>query len=446
MSSSPSGTSRAPKAARLAAALLAAALCCLRGPAAGPAAAAEVWIDVTKAAAKKVALALPPVASPEGPDEKLLREVLENDLLMSGYFRLLPLSQAQLRQAEKERPGGEVDHAAWAGWGAELVLAVDTAQRDGKLVLRAGLHDVGARSRLLAREDRDAASEAVRLAHALADAVITTLTGIPSLAFTRIAAAHSENGEAKRIVVMDYDGRSFRHVSPRGTLALYPAWHPDGERLSYVTYRQGRPEIVTHNIRSGQVRSQAFFPGLNAFPAISPDGKQMLLALSRDGNPEIYRMALDGSELRRLTFSQAVEASPAWSPGQDQIALVSDQGGSPQVYVVGASGGRMRRVSYSGGYATSPDWSPDGRRIVFTAMVEGTFQLFLLDPATGAQGQITFDAEHKENPSWAPDSRHLVYSQGRSANYRLYILDTVSGERTLLTRQKGSFTAPAWSR
>jgi TolB protein len=105
----------------------------------------------------------------------------------------------------------------------------------------------------------------------------------------------------------------------------------------------------------------------------------------------------------------------------------------------------MRRVSFVGNYATSPDWSPRGNRIVFTALVEGTFQLFLLDPATGDQEQLTSDAEHKENPSFAPDGRHVVCSVGRGSSYRLVVYDTVSGERFPVTREKGSFTSPAWS-
>jgi TolB protein len=428
---------------RSTATLLTAAL--LVGGFAGAARAAEVWLDVSKTAEKKIVLALAPPAGRAGTDEATLRQVLEADLAATGYFRLLPAQGPALQLAEKERGAAQPDFAAWAGLGAELLLRLDPQQRDGRLVLRAALLDVGARSQLLAREESDAPAEAVHLAHRLADAVVRALTGRPSIALTRIAATWSRAGGVKRVAIMDYDGRNLRAVSPEGTLALYPAWFPDGTRVAYVTYRQGRPEIVAQNLSTGQVRSLAFFPGLNASPAISPDGQQMLLVLSRDGNPEVYRMAVDGSELKRLTFTPAVETSPAWSPDGTQIALVSDQGGGPQIHLLGANGGRMRRVSYVGNYATSPDWSPRGDRIVFTALIEGTFQLVLLDPATGNQEQLTFDAEHKENPSFAPDGRHIVFSLGRGNTYTLAVVDIVTGERSIVTREKGSFTSPAWS-
>lgn len=413
--------------------------------AATPARAAEVWIDVSKTSDRKIVLALPPLAAHEGPDETTLRQTLESDLGVTGYFRLLPLTGAHLARVEKERGAAETDLAAWAGSGAELLLRADVVRKDGRLVLRATLFDVGARSQLLTREESGAPAEAPRLAHRLSDAVVRALTGGPGLALTRIAATWSSGTSLKRLVIMDYDGRNQRPLSEDGVLALYPAWFPDGTRVAYVTYRKGRPEIVAQNVTTGQVRSLAFFPGLNASPAISPDGRHMLLVLSRDGNPEIYRMAVDGSELKRMTSTSAVETSPVWSPDGAQIALVSDQGGGPQIHLLGANGGRMRRVSYVGNYATSPDWSPRGDRIVFTALIEKTFQLVLLDPATGDQQQLTFDAEHKENPSFAPNGRHVVYSEGRGKAYRLVLIDTVTGERTKVSREKGSYTSPAWS-
>jgi Tol biopolymer transport system component len=155
-------------------------LCALVFFAATPARASEVWLDVSKAADRKIVLALPPPAANEGPDELTLRQTLENDLVVTGYFRVLPLAGPSLAQAEKERGSTQTDHAAWAAYGAELVLRVDVARQAGRLVLRAVLFDVGARVQLLAREESDAPAEAPRLAHRLSDAVLRALTGAPA--------------------------------------------------------------------------------------------------------------------------------------------------------------------------------------------------------------------------------------------------------------------------
>jgi len=68
-----------------------------------------------------------------------------------------------------------------------------------------------------------------------------------------------------------------------------------------------------------------------------------------------------------------------------------------------------------------------------------------INDASPPSVQLTFDAEHKENPAFAPNGRHVVYSQGRGSAYRLVIIDTLTGERSRVSRDKGSFTSPAWS-
>ena len=263
--------------------------------AAAPARAAEVWLDVSKAAERKIVLALPPLAAREGADEATLRQILENDLAMTGYFRLLPLDGPQLAQAEKERGAAQPDPTPGRRSAPNCCCAPTSSARRPARAARRAVRCRRA-GQLLSREESDAPTEAPRLAHRLADAVVRALTGGPGIALTRIATTWRTAPSPKRVVVMDYDGRNQRPISPEGVLALYPAWFPDGSRVAYVTYRQGRPEIVAQNVTTGQVRSLAFFPGLNASPAISPDGRQMLMVLSRDGNPEVYRMAVDGSE------------------------------------------------------------------------------------------------------------------------------------------------------
>jgi TolB protein len=411
---------------------------------AAAAAAPKVYVDITKEEDRTIAIAVAPLATTEGVLEKEMRDVLENDLRLAGYFRLVPIAKLHRDLFRIETESGRINFDSWLAWGTELLLRTSVREEGGRIVLEGLLWDCSRRDKLFGREYRGKPGQEARVVHTLVEDIVKTLTGERGISLTRIAFSISDGGP-KRIAVADYDGRNMKIISPAGTLALYPEWFPDGKRLSYVTYRHGRTEIVTHDLQSGRVRSLAFFPGMNAFPAVSPDGKTVLMALSRDGNPEIYRMAVNASTLKRLTFTKAVEASPDWSGDGRRITFVSDRTGSPQLYVAGAQGGSARRISYTGRYSSSPDWSPKGPEIVFTSMIGGTFQLFLVNTETGEQLQLTTDSGNKEDPTWAPDGRHVIFSRGRGSNYRLEVMDVRTGERIALKMKKGSFSSPSWS-
>ncbi|MBK9055699.1 MAG: PD40 domain-containing protein [Chloroflexi bacterium] len=49
-------------------------------------------------------------------------------------------------------------------------------------------------------------------------------------------------------------------------------------------------------------------------PAWSPDGQRIVFVSERDGNAELYVMNADGSNLIRLTYTAAAEQSPDWTP------------------------------------------------------------------------------------------------------------------------------------
>jgi len=50
------------------------------------------------------------------------------------------------------------------------------------------------------------------------------------------------------------------------------------------------------------------------FPAWSPDGTRITFHSNRDGNVEIYVMNADGSNVMNLTNNSADDTIPAWYP------------------------------------------------------------------------------------------------------------------------------------
>jgi len=88
-------------------------------------------------------------------------------------------------------------------------------------------------------------------------------------------------------------------------------------------------------------------------PALSPDGQRVAFMSDRDGNWEIYVINSDGSGLRRLTDNAAQDGLPVWSPDGRAIAFVSDRDEGWAVWVTLANGQGQRQLFAMEG-------SPDG--------------------------------------------------------------------------------------
>jgi tetratricopeptide (TPR) repeat protein/predicted Ser/Thr protein kinase len=128
---------------------------------------------------------------------------------------------------------------------------------------------------------------------------------------------------------------------------LAPSWSPDG-RILYSGCAGDQCGILVMNA-DGTDPKQAAAGGMEANPEASPDGQRVAFMSLRDGNWEIYVANLDGSGLRRLTDNPANDGLPAWSPDGRFIAFVSERDGNWAVWVMRADGTGQRRLFEIGG-------------------------------------------------------------------------------------------------
>lgn len=352
-------------------------------------------------------------------------DVLRNDLRISGHFTVTPSAQAELIQSGAVRVEGN-----------QLVVECTVTVAASKQVA-------------LSKAYTGSVQDWRRVVHRVSDDIVSTITGQPGIAQTRIAFVWVREG-VKELAVMDYDGHNVRQLTHDKSLSVRPRWSPDGRRLIYTSYVNRFPDVVEADLITGTRRIVASFPGLNSGAAYSPDGQHIALTLSKDGNPELYVMSVAGSGLLRLTNTRAEESSPVWSPDGQQIAYVSAAGGSPQIWVIGRNGGEARRLTVSPSYNTEPDWSrppPNGElppMIAMTSRVGGRFRIGLYDWGAREVRLLETGAGDAQDASWAPNGRHLVFAKVQGWRSRLYLLDALSGEQVELPAIDGSATEPAW--
>ena len=111
---------------------------------------------------------------------------------------------------------------------------------------------------------------------------------------------------------MDVEGLNVRRLTTGEEYADAAAWSPRGDKIAYVSRREGRFDIVVVDVASGATARLTHGEGSNENPRWSPDGRHLVFASSRAGRFDIYTMRADGADVRRLTQGGDCE-TPDWS-------------------------------------------------------------------------------------------------------------------------------------
>ncbi len=402
----------------------------------------ELWIAINKPAARKLAIAVPELATPgtatvKGSVTDPFTATLRSDLEYSGAFSVTDPAHYPSGFRDPTTPEAS---DAWRGGGAE-VLADTRAQVSGDRVsVEARVWDLGTRKMIMGKRYTGGVSYVERIAHTLANDIVKQFTGREGVFLTTIAFVSDRDG-AKEIYAMDFDGRSVRRLTSVRSLAINPAGGKSG-KIVYTSYAKLFPQLWIMNADGSGKREVTSGIELNASPSPSPDETQIAFAGSARGNPDIYVVSTGGGGLRRLTTTRAIEASPAWSPTGRQILYTSDQSGNPQIYVVDPEGSGARRVTFAGNWNDEASWSPDGARIAFACRNEGDFNVCLMDFATGQTVQLTSEGSNG-HPSFSPDGEKIVYSSRRGGRTQVYTMD-LNGQNKRQLTDSGNNLQPVW--
>lgn len=407
---------------------------------------AELVIEITGGSEAALPIALVPFGSGGFTAPVDISEVIRNDLAGSGRFAPLPTQDLISLPHEK----AEINFADWRLLRSEGLVVGKVNSVDGQTYdVQFQLFDVYKGQQLAGKRYQVPASGLRHLAHQIADQVYQALTGEIGVFATRLAfvtAINNANGSKRfALQVSDADGANPRTVLQSKEPIMSPNWSPDGERLSYVSFENGKTEIFVQEMRSGRRDSVAAFSGINSAPSWSPDGKKLALTLSKGGNPEIYVLVLATGNLSRVTHnSQSIDTEAVWLPNGKEIVFTSDRGGRPQIYKVSVDGGNATRITFEGNYNASPDVSPDGRFLTMVQGIKGKYYIAVQDLASGAV-QVLTETGRDESPSFAPNSRMILYATARNGKGVLAAVSVDGRIQQRLGEAGIDVREPAWS-
>ncbi len=120
------------------------------------------------------------------------------------------------------------------------------------------------------------------------------------------------------IFTMNPDGTGVSQLTSNAALETQPAWSPDGQRLAFLSNRDGNSEIYVMDAAPESATNQPVRLTNNATddsdPAWSPSGTKIAFASNRDGDYEVFTMKPDGSSETKLTKNPVDDFDPDWQP------------------------------------------------------------------------------------------------------------------------------------
>lgn len=276
-----------------------------------------------------------------------LTEVINNDLRLSGQFKLISPPPATANELSSV--------TFWKQAGADSLLTGQVNRIDANhYTVNFELLDAVAQGRVLLKKSFQISNQELRaLGHHISDLVYEKLTGERGIFSTRIAyILVQRQGERARysLEIADADGHNPQSLLVSSEPIMSPSWSPDGQRIAYVSFEKKKSQIYTVAVDTGQRRLVTDFTGINGAPTWSTDGKQLAVVLSKGGNPKIYTVDLSNGYLKQLTFGEAIDTEPRFAPDGRNLLFTSGRGGSPQVYKLNLSSGSIARVTYDGHY------------------------------------------------------------------------------------------------
>lgn len=408
---------------------------------------ARLVIEITGGVEGAMPIAIVPFSGERAYDDPL-SEVISANLARSGRFA--PLE----RDALPARPSraGEIDFSRWRGVGTDhIVIGRTQAQEDGEILVQFQLFDVLRGVQMAGYSLSVPPQRMRRLAHQISDIVYERITGERGAFETRVSYVAVERVEDERmfrLAVADADGHNEQIILSSRQPLMSPSWSPDGRRLAYVSFEEGRSEIYMQDINTGQREKLASHRGINSAPAWSPDGRYLAMTLSRDGRPEIYIMDMRSRELSRITNNPGIDTEPAWAPDGRSLVFTSNRGGRPQIYQQALQGirpqGSARRVTFEGNYNARARFSPDGKSLAVVHGEGNRFRIAVLELESGHLRLLT-DTGHEESPSFAPNGSMIIFASERHHRGVLEAVSVDGRAHQRLGARRGDVREPAWS-
>ena len=267
------------------------------------------------------------------------------------------------------------------------------------------------------------------------------------------------------IFVMDNNGENIINLTQTPEEEVHASWSPDGEKV--VFDRMVKKGEVIGDFESAIFVMEAdgqnpqrltFEPGLNFAPSWSPDGNKIAFLSYRNGTSRIHTMDINGQNVQQVTHHRRkFDGQPVWSPDGRWIAFMSGEDeGDWGLYVTDPQGHhenlitRFQLTHFSGLGWFRPAWSPDSQHLIYAVEEQNSAGLMKIRIDQKVPTPLkTDELMNWSTPVWSPERDNLLFSAREArepiepiylgAEYTMHLMnpDTAQKHTFVLLRTSG---------